>query len=244
MVKERPILFNGEMVRAVLDGRKTQTRRVMKPQPEPMPSDLPRSKHDSGWWWSCSRVQSMVDAIREAPQFSPYGYGKREGWTKDRLYCRETWATELRYEHVKPSDLPRDAKIWYAADGRDKAPDQGRWRPSIHIPRWMSRITLEVLDVRVERVQEISEADAKSEGTRSDMEEIEEHDWSLCPKCGGTLLYDDCGPCFGVVFDNDCHECDTYKKRFMHLWNSINAKRGFGWDVNPWVWVVETEVVR
>jgi hypothetical protein len=84
----------------------------------------------------------------------------------DRLYLRETWGTELRYEDVKPSDLPRDAKIWFAADRRDKALDQGRWRPSIHMRRRDSRIQLEVTEVRVERVQDISEEDAAAEGAK------------------------------------------------------------------------------
>jgi hypothetical protein len=97
----------------------------------------------------------------------------------------------------------------YSAGGYDNTKNQscGRWRHPNHMPRWASRITLEVIDVRVERVQEISEEDAKAEG----------------------CLLIPCAPKY----------IDTYRETFADLWNSINEKRGFGWDVNPWVWVVE-----
>ncbi len=109
------------------------------------------------------------------------------------------------------------------------------------MPRDRSKSWLLISEVRGERLQEISEEDAKAEGTRDypgeDEDPIEEHDWSLCPKCGGTLLYDDCGPCFGVRFDNDCYECDTYVKRFKHKWNHIHLRNaGRRWDDNPLVW--------
>jgi len=125
-MKERPILFSGPMVRAILEGRKTQTRRIVKPQP----------LRDRG-------VMAFNDG--EHPQMRcPYG---KPG---DRLWVRETWCPD-----VEPYTFR------YKADGDEPLE---RWRPSIHIPRWASRITLEVVSVRVERLQNISEDDALAEG--------------------------------------------------------------------------------
>lgn len=152
-MKERPIPFNAEMVRAVLDGRKTQTRRVVKSQPENN-TDCP--------------YHVGVGAERKA-RICPYG---KPG---DRLWVRETWAAHWMFDDVPPRSIPafidgtRPECLYYRAD--DPLPDQpphegriGKWRPSIHMPRWASRILLEVTNVRVERVQEISDADIVAEG--------------------------------------------------------------------------------
>lgn len=133
---ERPILFSGPMVRAILEGRKTMTRRVIKPQPT-----------------GAADVQYRVAAAVTMPvsgrqQVCPYG---RVG---DHLWVRETWAP-----HTWP---PTGPSYQYAADDQYPAPE--RWRPSIHMPRAASRITLEVLNARVERLHDISEEDAKAEG--------------------------------------------------------------------------------
>lgn len=147
--KERPILFNAEMVRAILDGRKTQTRRPVKPQP---PETAVEVIHASGksvdgndWKFIARPLPSVQHAVT--------------GWIKcpfglpgDRLWVRETWSTS--------------ANGWiYKADGIDLSDALSlRWKPSIHMPRWASRITLEVVSVRVERVQGISEGDIIKEG--------------------------------------------------------------------------------
>jgi hypothetical protein len=141
--KERPIIFSAPMVQAILDGRKTQTRRIVKPQP------------DECWWPIQNRTAGCSDAVFQ----SEAGLGRREvhrircpyGSPGDRLWVRETW---------RPSQV--EGKAWYAATCGDGL--HGRWRPSIHMPRWASRLTLEITGVRVERVQEISEADAYAEG--------------------------------------------------------------------------------
>jgi len=137
-MKERPILFSGPMVRAILEGRKTQTRRVVKPQPGCDPRD-----------------DEHLDMGR-----CPYGQ------PGDRLWVREAWHTDerdLEYARAKHEDAMSDSPIYYRADPEND--NAGcTWRPSIHMPRWASRITLEITRVRVERLQEISEKDAIAEG--------------------------------------------------------------------------------
>lgn len=140
-MKERPILFSGPMVRALLDGRKTRTRRVVKPQPE----------------WSCSPLEFTnspgVWAPNEAEDYRRCPYGV----PGDRLWVRETW------QRVVPLLIDPTTKYEYLATVRDGC-HPARWKPSIHMPRVASRITLEVVRVRVERVQQITEADAIAEG--------------------------------------------------------------------------------
>ena len=190
--RERPILFNAEMVRAVLAGHKTQTRRVVKPQF--------RTAFGQGVALSHPSAYSVHVDIKTADGswkwlLCPYG---KPG---DRLWVRETWAAH-----------PQLADVAYRADGEEPIDSDGwiwhpKWKPSIHMPRSLSRITLEVTNVRVERVQDISTEDIIAEVLKS---YLREHD----------------------------AECEL-REKFMALWNSINAKRGFGWDVNPFCWVVE-----
>jgi hypothetical protein len=184
-VKERPILFSAPMVRALLDGRKTQTRRVVKPQ---------------------SLVGHYGGGVTSR---CPYGV------TGDRLWVRETWCQKMDDGRFV------DGEAYYFADDIDVMKDDGDggheyrkdgtaaspWCPSIHMPRWASRILLEVTDVRVQRVQEITSRDAWDEGVKCSC-------LSPVPECAGNIV--------------------AYKA----LWNSINAQRGFGWDVNPWVWAI------
>ena len=149
-MKERPILFSAPMVRALLDGSKTQTRRVVKPQPEwdgkwfQWGGHKPNSKYGACAGNSLSTTFWMLDAC-------PYG---KPG---DRLWVRETFLiADARAKHLPP---------WvYAADYSYKDRPSTRWKPSIHMPRAASRITLEIVRVRIERLQDISEADAKTEG--------------------------------------------------------------------------------
>lgn len=210
-MKEHPILFNGEMVRAILAGRKTQTRRVIKPQPVTSYSD-----------WPDRYIYSDKEGTKEIR--CPYGH------PGDRLWVRESFCL-IEYDHVTfmggecekiPKEKPE--KIWsendhefdmthsmlYAANGYDES---CRYRPSTHMPRWASRITLEITDVRVERVQDISEEDAKAEGVEP-TKQIETP--------GATVIVPP----------------QLYRDGFSKVWRSINDKRGFGWDANPWVWVV------
>ena len=184
-MKEHPILFNGEMVRRLLDGRKTQTRRVIKPQPEEQLL-FAESCGFSAW------VSPSLNLDEGAMRCCPYGV------PGDRLWVRETWFQG--YATVYRADYPGD-QAGPSGDPADK------WRPSIHMPRWASRITLEVTGVRVERVQDISIGDAYAEG-------ISDGNW-LSPV-----------------------------EKFILLWDGIYAKRGYSWESNAWVWVVEFEVTK
>ena len=161
-MKERPILFNAQMVRAILDGRKTQTRRVMKPQPD--------STHDGEPYWFIGGYRAWrftgTTAILRIGSFNPISspYGK----TGDRLWVRETFAHQpAEYEWSVSTSVPaRPDETWYRADfaNGESFNATATWKPSIHMPRSLSRITLEITGVRVERLQEISIQDAMAEG--------------------------------------------------------------------------------
>jgi len=242
-MRELPILFSGPMVREILAGRKTMTRRVVK-WPEWLPD------HDTGAYWlnrhPCAALHNDGRAVKR--MCCPYGV------PGDLLWVRETWGTVRMHElgqHVfrdgpipdhdkivyragrrgyKSSDAPPGAPFseWPVSWSDDPVPDGGRWKPSIHMPRWASRLTLHVTDVRVERVQDITEEDVVAEGV----------DPPRCPACGYSYsdarLHADhslCGrPSPGSAIP-----------KFQYLWDTLNAKRGHGWDVNPWVWVVSFE---
>lgn len=171
-VKERPIIFSGEMVRAILDGRKTMTRRIVKGR--------------SGSW-----------NVMECPYGQP----------GDFLWVRETFGTKIH--HVTTTDT-----LVFKADHDEFHPANVlRWRSPIHMPRWASRLTLEITGIRVERLQDISEGDAKAEGVFSWWE-------GLSQETKEKIYEGALGP---VVF--------------KLLWNSIHGEGS--WDLNPWVWVIQ-----
>ena len=196
-MSDHPIIFSGPMVRAILDGRKTQTRRVVKPQPYQIETSWLRPV--PGEWWKHLRPRL------------PYGI------PGDRLWVRETWAEYVDVE----SGVHDDERFCYRATDKMMLPV--KWRPSIHMPRWASRITLEVTGVRVERLQEISEADARVEGVGRDTNPCD-HVRQSCADIG----------CLGP----------THRASFCELWDTLNAKRGYSWESNPWVWVVEFKLVK
>lgn len=157
-MKERPIIFNGEMVRAILDGRKTQTRRVVKPAIVNA-MDAPRGTQDiaAGYPFIERPSGDMVSVV----DLCPYGQ------PGDRLWVRETWGYSAKLPMSAHST--KDDWTWIAypelrAYKADAPKGNWCWKPSIHMPRWASRITLKVTGVRVERVQEISNGDAMAEG--------------------------------------------------------------------------------
>lgn len=174
--KERPILFSGPMVRAILDGRKTQTRRIIKPQPPRQPIC---DAYDGKWY-----VEGET-WLRSCPYGQP----------GDRLWVRETY-------RQGPSGIE------YRADS-DAFP-LPPWRPAIHMPRWASRINLEITAICVERLRSIPLADIEAEG----------------------IPYNPMG--------QKNYRNDGYQRTldFQWMWDEINDKRGFGWHANPWIWVV------
>jgi len=178
-VKERPILFSVADVRAILEGRKTQTRRLVPPVWTVEDIKPP-------WWWTKARLVHRPTCIRELceqvddSELACYGFEFTNkhaprspfGSPGDRLWVRETHAFASRNHwpdlpHVfSPVETGLGVTVYYRA-GFDRAKSGLTWRPSIHMPRWASRITLEITDVRVERIQDISEADACAEGALS-----------------------------------------------------------------------------
>ena len=210
-IKERPILFSAPMVRAILEGRKTVTRRVCKPQPSANAHTTCASGNPTGGWWETGK-----DIIR-----CPYG---KPG---DRLWVRETWAADAQVDAVAPRDMSQGEPIHYAADGAVRQTGcamikPGKGRPSIHMPRWASRILLEITDIRVERLQDISEQQALAEGIVG-VPFRPDDGW---PVCTGYMV----GP------DDGKTGLETAAaKAFAGLWNSV----GGDWQANPWVWVVE-----
>lgn len=158
---EHPILFSGPMVRAILDGTKTQTRRAVKPQPRDVPdgSYVDAYNHTSDWcfWSADNRLVNSVGPIDKTCMWRcPYG---KPG---DLLWVRETWA-----KRCADAEQFGTEEVLYKATSMLIVPPA--WKPSIHMPRWASRITLRVTDVRVQRVQEISEEDAIAEGCRGEL---------------------------------------------------------------------------
>lgn len=199
-MKERPILFSAPMVRAILEGRKTQTRRIIKKPMDEVPDYARGWKHNGYAFYGKINGGDMA-----VPFICPYG---QRG---DRLWVRETWANTEADGLVFKADGERDFRTPCGT-----VSERSAWKPSIHMPRTFSRITLEITDVRVERLQDISEADAIAEG---------------CGKSKGGMF---CGGPHKAHGTPTQH--NTAKEAYSHLWESINGAGS--WDANPWVWVI------
>ena len=208
-MSEKSILFNTAMVRAILDGGKTVTRRVIKPQPEP-------ELEFFGW-------------CREGEERGKVGFGvdqmvkmfvKPRYAVGDVLWVRETWR-ENKYGTGWSWDYKASPEYWYM-------PDDYPWRPSIHMPRKAARIFLEVTNVRVERVQAITEGGAKDEGIESYWAEPHKDD----------------PPFIGATKELGEALCSTRCEAFKQVWDAIEAKRGHGWKANPWVFVYKFRRVK
>lgn len=199
-MKERPILMSAPMVRAILAGTKTQTRRVVKPQPSWVADPFVPFKSD--------------DADPESIILCPYGQPGDRLWVRENFsgpWCMETQDGSAA---VPPSKWGLGSRIWYWADGEPSYGDWTRPRPSIHMPRWASRITLEVTGVRVERLQDISVADAIAEGVNIHPDH------------------------HGKPRESIYSAVEAYRD----LWEQINGPGS--WDANPLVWVVEFERIK
>lgn len=235
--RERPILFSGEMVRAILDGRKTMTRRVMEHQPYSNTIGW-RVKGDPSGDLLCYNdflppSATLLDVGRGRNRYTTSFEEQGDNWEGicpygvpgDRLWCRETfcletcrevgwydpphkdgrplrvseddaWGRHWEQPHYRATDPPPELAY------EDSNEPEVRWKPSIHMPRWASRLMLEVAEVRIERVQNISTTDIGAEG---------------------------------INLHNNRRGA---RAEFRDLWDSLNAKRGYGWDANPWVWVI------
>ena len=203
IAKERPIIFSGEMVRAILDGRKTQTRRAIKF----VDGTDEFVKIEGNRTIFRDKILDLA-----VPDYAPHLLSAKSRYEPgDRLWVRETFFYEWPDED--PPDDMRDCRIVYRASEPDyitsdmrESESSYRWSSSIHMPRWASRITLEITGVRVESLQAISVEDILSEGCRP------------------------------IACDEDASEIYEW---YSELWDSINAKRGYSWEDNPWVWVIE-----
>lgn len=236
-INEKPILFSGEMVRAILEGKKTQTRRVLKRQPY-------QKENGDLYWRVHSNHEIHIDDFFATQNAMP-GLWCPYGMPGDQLWVRETWLMLDHYHWAEP-DKPdymmvntykqpfRNGFSYRAStdeEGDEIRKEYGyKWKPSIHMPRRVSRLQLLIKDIRVEQLCDITELEAYYEGI----------DPTPCLRC------DESGICPSE--NNPCEDCDgkgdhDSRDNFRELWNQLNEKRGFGWDVNPWVWVVEFEKI-
>lgn len=239
-MKERGMIFNGEMVRAILDGRKTQTRRIMKPQPEPCPR--------GGHWWPSNMFKTMLH-VEEEMQNGKGGWGGLVGDAcpfgdvGDRIWVREAYRFPASLDDVSPTGVGEMAVAtgyrkpwaptfyeftgtfsdgWKGFETPPKVSGAGKLRPSIHMPRWASRILLEITNVGVQRLQDISSGDAVREG--------------ICqlPVSGRYCLSPG-----DQYFGGASHSA---KEVYSWLWSSIYGEES--WKANPWVWVISFERIE
>lgn len=243
--KAKPILFNTEMVKAILDGRKTVTRRVIKPQP------LLRLAYIFGGYgcrkWGYPDKNAYKYWGEEFKQNIELSEKERKRlWTPpchtdDILYVRETWCKLTDWKDQYPDDEENMLITYYRADYSDDMSELATWHPSIHMPKEAARIFLRVTNVRVERLQDMTEEDAFMEG------------FSGIPWCAHSVYenypdspipcevaaYPDCPP------DPPCNH--SIPESFgMDIWDKTIKKSDldkYGWDANPWVWVIEFERV-
>jgi hypothetical protein len=251
---ERPILFSGEMVRAILEGRKTQTRRVITG----LPDDFAHAKahfqtvnYDpaKGWWEFSVASGGGIDREVKVKGFRarlkvreydlrttdvrrcPYGLVGERLWVRENWWCNPGIVEarrDLVWDEKARKALDR-GPVFYAADGGECP---AGWRPSIHLPRWASRIFLEVTKIRAERLHKCSEADALAEGfppTPVTEEQIAECELGTKERAIAESMR---GGEFSSLFN------------FGFAWDQRNEKRGFAWSTNPWVWVVDFKVVE
>lgn len=225
----KPILFNTEMVRAILDGRKTCTRRLVR-----------FLSGENPQWTGYIRDGLMLYNGKNEPcvRKAPYQPG-------DVLYIRETWTEECeKYyyradydsDYLDPCETlsggyPASCRNHPGCDGCMATSSRIHWRPSIHMPKEAARIWLKVTDVKVERLQEMKPVDVIKEGAYPD-----------CWDCLNT--YEESGSqcCYGT--EEQCSQCDGVMMEWEKLWNSTIKKTDidrYGWDANPWVWVIEFE---
>lgn len=217
MSKVLPILFNTDMVRAILDGRKTVTRRLIKPQPDERHTYPLGYVNDSTERKDIGCYGFGIDEFGGSIQYAkpPYQPG-------DILYVRETWSEwtdgYLYKALTSPFPQPGESALM-------------KWHPSIHMPKEAARIFLKVKDVRVERLSDMKPVDVIKEGAYPD-----------CLDCLNTYGESGSQCCYGT--EDECSQCDSVMMEWEKLWNSTIKKSEldlYGLDANPWVWVIEFE---
>ncbi len=206
---ERPIPFSAEMARAILKRRKTQTRRLMKnPPPDERATGSCWFDDEGGAWvW----LKGLPEGHAHGVPLGQCRYGK----PGDTLWVREAWRAWSQYDDWPPSRLPPGVDVQYIADAG--APWSSRYRSPRYMPRWASRITLRITDIRVERLQDITQKDAIAEGapeSHSDIDRISRR--------------------FGYQ--------DFSRSWFAQTWENINGPGA--WEANPWVWAISFERVK
>ncbi|AHG22160.1 phage-like protein [Chania multitudinisentens RB-25] len=227
-MKVHPILFNGDMVRAIIDGRKTQTRRVMKVQPSAnfSPMNMALELDYTARWYTPGVVdkngylqpaKKQIFGVADEDE----GYSCPLGAVGDRLWVREAWQVihseydedEITYAPEIPKQQDNYWHPIYEVDFKGESREERGfpWRPSLHMPRWVSRLLLEITAVRVERLQDISEEDAKAEGA---------------------------APSTRAITPPEA----IYRVGFLNLWWSIYGEES--WQANPWCWVIEFKLVE
>ncbi len=202
---DKPIIFSAAMVNALLAGRKTQTRRVLKPQPKVLKNGI--------WYRPYPVLRPLQWEYLHGDRIA--GFADTRYAPGDRLYVREHWRTADAYDDLSPSQMGGEEPVIYLADDtletwgwrNDFVP--GRFRQAMHMPRWASRLTLTVTDVRVQRLQEISAADSIAEGVQC-----------------GTCEFMNASACNG-------RGCFASIAAFQSLWNSLHGPDA--WEANPWV---------
>lgn len=214
----KPILFNTEMVRAILEGRKSCTRRIVKPQqligmlPDKCKNGAPEKfLKEKKLMFKPYCDMTDIELINTAYK-APYQPG-------DILYVRETW-----------KKAP-NGYYYYEDWQRNDIADVTKWKPSIHMPKEAARIWIKIMNVRVERLQEMKPVDVIKEGAYSD-----------CWDCLNTYGESGSQCCYGT--EEQCSQCDEVMMEWEKLWNSTIKKSNlnhYGWDANPWVWVIEFE---
>lgn len=223
---EHSILFSGPMVRAILDGRQTMTRRVVKPQPSRSINDWTDDAEPGEFviyhGYPHKLTESRGRNKRALGELTPIKRKCPYGNPGDRLWVRETWQDYCPmwkgqwYRHGTQEGIEKDHRPVYKADDPSLWVRDGgsplKWRPSMFMPRWASRINLTITAIRVERVQDISGEDTIKEGWNRDMD----------------------------LFPN-MNTSDKALAWFRQLWDSLKLKSGYGWNTNPWVWVISFE---
>jgi hypothetical protein len=236
-IKERPIIFDAESVRAILAGHATQTRRIIKPQPQETFTEnyVAHTRHSYGWTWQYREILWTCPSP-EMTAHCPWGVPGERMWLRENCRAEELpdGLDGVRYladnTFVPIENTAEAADRWGMLHAYDfKRRGYGSIVPAIHMPRWASRITLEITEVRVEHVQDISETDAQHEGWN-----FQNHDL--------TQTYDPV-------------TMDTARQWFRDRWNAFYAKRGYDrdlvpehgpylWDANPWVWVISFTLIK